>query len=336
VDAEQQKPPTSYGFFGSDEFNLNRREILEAYFYAKKGAANRPVKTEHGPAAEARFRAWLERTLPKKFGVTSGYVIPNLMAPKFPLEHFDVIIYDALEAPILFMHENEDMSEQGRRRAIPARYVRAVYEVKATLTRKMARDAMEKLAHLTPFHQQFVDPFHTGIVFFELPDNHEKKNTILSGFVPPHVYHFTGALVLHASNNPLASALLSVQPRSVLNPDDATVARFNAEAPVSKDVDTLDIYLDSSGKTVMAEAGASAMFLFWQGVWHVSTTYNAVWIDDDYRVELGWSKNAFARFFLDLLSRLNGEASQPKDPKDTGHVFGQVFDVLRTRVSSQP
>ena len=321
---------TSYGFFGSHEFNLNRKEILKAYFHAKEEAENRPVRTEHGPAGEAKFREWLERTLPKKFGVTSGYVIPNLMAPEFPLEHFDIIIYDALEAPVLFMHKNEDMSDQGRRRAIPARYVRAVYEVKATLRRQMAKDAMEKLSHLNAFHEQFTEPFHTGIIFMELPDDHEKKNSILSAFVPPHVFCFTGAFVLHANNNPLASARLTVEPRSLYQLEDGAVARLNADSPLSKDVDTLDFHLNDEGGLVMAEAGASAMMLFWKNVWHVSTTYNAKWVDADYHVELGWSKNAFARFFHDLLARLNGEPLYPKDAKEL-RVFGQVFDIVKKR-----
>jgi hypothetical protein len=72
-----------------------------------KVGADRIVKTEHEPAAEAKVREWLERTLPKKFGVTSGYVIPNLMAPEFKLEHFDIIIHDALDAPVLWVDEND-------------------------------------------------------------------------------------------------------------------------------------------------------------------------------------------------------------------------------------
>jgi hypothetical protein len=194
----------------------------------------------------------------------------------------------------------------------------------------MASEAMEKLSHLNPFHEQLAPPFHTGIIFMELPDDHEKKNGILSAFVPPQVHGFAGALVLHASNNPLASAWLMVEPRSLCQLDDAAVARWNADSPVSKDVDTLDIYLNAEGNIVMAEAGAAVTMLAWNNVWHVSTTYNAAWIDADYRVEIGWSKNAFARFFLDLLNRLTGEPLDTKDPKEKP-VFGQVFDIVKRR-----
>jgi hypothetical protein len=128
--------PASYGFFGSHEFNTNRREMLGAYFEAKRRNENRPVRTEHGTAAEAKLRAWLSESLPRKFGVTSGYVIPDLMQPDYPVNHFDVIIYDALEAPVLWIDGTEDHSEGGKRRAIPAQYVRAVWEVKATFTPK--------------------------------------------------------------------------------------------------------------------------------------------------------------------------------------------------------
>jgi hypothetical protein len=79
--------------------------------------------------------------------VTSGYVIPDLLAvsPRYDLPHFDVIIYDALEAPVLWVNAHPDQSALGQRRAIPAKHVRAVLEVKATLTRKHVKDARAKL-----------------------------------------------------------------------------------------------------------------------------------------------------------------------------------------------
>ena len=70
------------------------------------------------------------------------------MTVQYSLSHFDVIIYDALESPVLWVDGTEDNSIAGRKRAIPARHVRAVFEVKATLTPKHAKDAINKLSTL--------------------------------------------------------------------------------------------------------------------------------------------------------------------------------------------
>jgi hypothetical protein len=64
--------------------------------------------------------------------------------------HFDVIIYEQLEAPILWTESNKDKSEQGLSRVIPAEYVRAIIEVKSALNRKSMKDAINKLEELRP------------------------------------------------------------------------------------------------------------------------------------------------------------------------------------------
>ena len=63
--------------------------------------------------------------------------------------HFDVIIYEQLEAPILWTESNKDKSEQGLSRVIPAEHVRAIIEVKSALSRKTTRDASSELNELT-------------------------------------------------------------------------------------------------------------------------------------------------------------------------------------------
>ena len=43
--------------------------------------------------------------------------------------HFDVIIYDELDAPVLWIEDTPDASPQGRSLAIPVEHVRGVLEV---------------------------------------------------------------------------------------------------------------------------------------------------------------------------------------------------------------
>ena len=83
-----------YGMVGWREFKSNRTDILATYDAAKARAASRPVKTEHGDTGEAAFREWLGASLPAKYRVTSGFIIPDIVqAPDYKLYHYDVIIF---------------------------------------------------------------------------------------------------------------------------------------------------------------------------------------------------------------------------------------------------
>ena len=101
-------PRQSYGFHGYSEFNENRRKILSDYFQSKSVNKNRPVRTQHGVAGEAALRAWLRESLPRKFDVTSGYVIPDFVSSEYDLLEYDLIIFDALEAPVLWVDATAD------------------------------------------------------------------------------------------------------------------------------------------------------------------------------------------------------------------------------------
>jgi hypothetical protein len=137
-------------FVGWRQFLSGRKRILDAYDAAKAMQHGKPVKTEHGNVAEARFREWLSSFLPQRYGVTSGYVIPEVEEDNHRMTHFDVIVYDALNSPILWLEENSDRSSQGSRRGVPAEYVLAVMECKSRLTKSTLIDALAKLKELDP------------------------------------------------------------------------------------------------------------------------------------------------------------------------------------------
>jgi hypothetical protein len=133
---------------GWRQFLAQKISVLAKYDQAKVQASGRPVQVAHGIVAEAEFRGWLRDFLPKRFGVTSGYIVSQGMWEDEPLRHFDVIIYDQLKSPVLWVEGNPDHSSDGRIRAIPAEYVCAAIEVKSRLTQKSARDAIGKLREL--------------------------------------------------------------------------------------------------------------------------------------------------------------------------------------------
>lgn len=124
--------------------------MLAAYDIAKEQSSNRKVKTGHGLVAEAEFRRWLTEFLPKRYAVTSGFIISPGVSNSEYMVHFDVIIYDQLESPVLWIENNSDSSDQGTSRAIPVEYVLGVIEVKSKFNKRNAREAVEQLSELKP------------------------------------------------------------------------------------------------------------------------------------------------------------------------------------------
>ena len=68
--------------------------MLDAYDRARERARAEEVETLHGRVLEASVRAWLQEFLPKRYGVTSGFVVSPGLSSDVKAPHFDVIIYD--------------------------------------------------------------------------------------------------------------------------------------------------------------------------------------------------------------------------------------------------
>lgn len=178
-----QKNNSEYGYLGWQEFLNNRKELIQEYEKALSKNKNRPVRTSHGNAGEAAVRKFLEGFLPQKYGVTSGYIIPDLICQEYVLYHYDIIIYDKFNSPILWVDSDYDDSEQGKKRAIPAQYVFSVVEVKSTFTKKSIHASMKKLRDLNQLVNYLPQEFTCSTFFFEIKNGIIKKNKILKEFV---------------------------------------------------------------------------------------------------------------------------------------------------------
>src|ERR1700731_1196620 len=115
--------------FGWKQILMARKEILDGFDSAREKARAQKVETFHGAVAEALIREWLISFLPQRYGVTSGYVISPGFSWDQKAPHFDVIIYERLESPILWVNDSPDSSAQGSSLALPVEFVRAVFEV---------------------------------------------------------------------------------------------------------------------------------------------------------------------------------------------------------------
>jgi hypothetical protein len=131
-----------------DQFLIGKRDMLAKYRQAVAHSLRLPVKTHHGVAGEAFVREWLETFLPQRFGVTAGHIRGQRLTAASDYRHFDIIVYDRVESPILWIESNPDKSPSGRKRIIPAEHVRAVVEVKAAFNRRAAEEAAVKLDEL--------------------------------------------------------------------------------------------------------------------------------------------------------------------------------------------
>jgi hypothetical protein len=192
-----------------------RTEILNAYDHARQQSQSHKVEAYHGTAAEAAFRRWLAGFLPKRYGVTSGYVVSPGLSSREKTPHFDVIIYDQLESPILWIEGTADASTQGRSLAIPAEYVRAVLEVKSSFCARTVKSAVEHIAELSPlmsgidggsdpYKLYLPETFCCGMVFMELrmKDAFNAK-TLPAVLRAQPLRGFFGGLVLRAENDDL-------------------------------------------------------------------------------------------------------------------------------------
>ena len=190
----QEKLKIQFPGQGWKQILTARKQMLDAYDRAREQARAHDVETYHGNAAEGEFRKWLEGFLPKRYGVTSGYVVSPGLSTSDKTPHFDVIIYDKLESPILWIEDNPDNSNQGRSLAVPVEYVRSILEVKSSFSIKTVRASIEHLRELSPLMQNVDEPteryklhlpptFCCGSVFFELRKSEANSETALSALI---------------------------------------------------------------------------------------------------------------------------------------------------------
>jgi hypothetical protein len=312
-----------YGMSGWRQFLQNRRNILCEVDKLLEQISYRPIKTAHGDAGEAKIREWLTEFLPKKYGVTSGYIIPNLFDDQETQYHFDIIIYDALEAPTLWVEGNNDHSNQGKSKAIPAEYVKAVYEVKARITLKSTREAIEKLKQLNAFKEKLAVNFNCALIFIDLNEKDLNRQSILKTLLGgKDIFGFWGGTILRCSIDDTATALIDFFSKS-----GQSEILENDKSPLMRPINEASIVRLEDG-SVQLRGGGGAVFTS-NGVdkWYVTKQYSKTYTDLYSGVILNWSRSGFADFSIKLLGALDGK--KPNSDKGSKALsFGRVFDYL--------
>ncbi len=210
---------------GPTALDAERSKLLADYDTAVKQGADDPIKTAHGVSCEAHFRTFLEQFLPKKYGVTKGYIITPNLDYAGPLEEWDVIIYDSQESPVLFVRRTKEESLSAGERGIPVEFVRGVIEVKATFNKAMATQVTRKLLKLRSFQatkppypgarpSSLPSEFRAAAVFFETKVSDAKEYADALGALAPFwqkdpFMQFIGALIIRGQRHPNWSASTS-------------------------------------------------------------------------------------------------------------------------------
>ena len=317
-----------FGMHGWKEFHRNRKDILAEYDRLKEITSSRPVKTAHGVGVEAYIRKWLSEFLPKKWAVTSGYVIPTLYKDTITLYHYDIIIYDALNAPVLWTEGNQDDSEQGKYRAIPAKNVSAILEVKSRLNKKNVQEMVDKLTEINVFKEQLPDIFVSAGVFVELLETDNSKSNIFESMLQYQtIYNFMGAMVLRYEGDNSATGLIKI------HINDKDTSNSNTEK-IAKPIDDLAIFMTEDGNVQMSECGSGVIAVATENhSWAMSKTYSSFINRDGIIAEVTWSRSGFAEFCIDILSLLDGLSYDDKDRPS----FGRIFDSFeRKATENQP
>lgn len=314
---------SNYGFTGWYEFSQNRDSILNKYDEAKKLSHNRAVKTEHGFVVESSIREWFDNFLPKKYAVTKGYVIPDVYEENNTLLEYDIIIYNQIESPVLWVNCNQGQSDADKSKAIPANYVVAIYEVKSKLDTRNAKDAVNKLSELNQFKDHLPSNFSSGIIFVELMNDSLNSKKILKHLYEGRsAYGFWGGIALRSELDPETSGFI------VLNSHGGPKERgYIPDIPIMKRIEDLNIYLNPLGNLVCAEKGAGVRLMYVNDNWSVTKEFCPTYVGDDVSIQIRWSHTAFSEFAIELISKLEGLSyNDQRRP-----CYGTVFDNIKRK-----
>lgn len=261
-----------------------KHDMLAHFDSAKNKAKQHECETYHGGVAEAEIRKWLQTFLPKRYGVTSGYIISADQPEEIKSPHFDVIIYDQINSPTLWLEENPDTTRQGTSTALPAEHVRAVFEIKSRWTADSAKKAIEHLHDLDSLLVSTDDPnerykkylplnFFCGVVFFEIKQTDKFNPKLLDNLIDANLRGYFGCIVLRGESLPSELA-------GIIN---LAVTTEQRQTYVHKDKISL----------IQENVGAHSNTIQISDIMHLG-------------VRLMWSGSVFSSWAFDILTRLNG------------------------------
>lgn len=157
---------------------------------------------ESGLIAEKAVRAVLKDFLPLKYGVAKGKVMNSTGAMS---RHCDIIIYDRMNCPTLYVDENENQ-------ILPIEHVSVVVEVKMTLTKHTLTEAFGELSSVAVLQPDRPDRSVNSFV------EHRPPALEILGFKGPKLQTLKSHYVRLNGEYPVTASFTSYSPESPAYP----------------------------------------------------------------------------------------------------------------------
>lgn len=283
---------SGYASQGASSIAIARKRIIAGYKFAQDMSSIRPVRTEHGNTGELLLREWLKTFLPSKYGVTSGFIISTYYNSDKKIKHYDLIIYDKINSPVLWY----DDSAGERRLALPVEHVFAVFEVKSKFNAKSTKVAIDKLKELDELrinhdkpdqmYKKFLpNQFFSGVIFFEYDRAALYSKTSMNNLNWPNNQRFVG-LILDADH------------------DDSSKSTYIGLQCGE------DILVTSVGR---GKEAINSGFVYSDSVLHDNRQHS---------VSFNTGLNVFSKFSFDLLAMLDGTYRVGYSSSEYGLIYG--------------
>lgn len=235
----------------------------------------------------------------------------------YKLYHYDVIIYNKLESPILWTEPNHTHDNLGKVHAIPSEFVNHVIEVKSTFNAKNIKDGLKKLCELDDFKSYLPAHFKTSLIFIEMLNGVINKPTILKNFMSNLPYSFNESLILRTQVN---DDMVGITHFQKLQDEEEKIT------PLVKDIDKLLLYKTDNGLKI--EGGGTSLQLHKdnrkKGHYHIIKGYSSTIHHIGYMVSLRWSFNEFSDFSLRFLNILHPSNSINYGSSEYGRIYNVV------------
>lgn len=231
-----------------------------------------------------------------------------------------MIIYDQLAAPVLWSDGDADTTDTGKYRAIPARYVHAVFEIKATLTRDHSVATIKKLSEIESIKAELPTNFFSAVIFFDLAYSSKNSQSVILPLFDGHkLFGFMGGLILRCadSDNTDLSAVIKLTSTESKIPERSifsNLADLKVEAGKHEGKDGLFI-----------GPSAAIQCFSWNSRNHISKIYTCIIGNGGPAIEISWSYDMFADFAFDIWNKLEGNG---EDGTKNSLRFGRVFHKI--------
>jgi len=224
---------------------------------------------------------------------------------------------------------DSDMSNQGKFRAIPARYVISVFEIKSRFNSSNIIATKLKLSELLNIKDQLDDKFSSGVIFAELKEiDNNDKNALHKLSELTSVPGFIGGIILRYEKDSHITGLVS----RIKREDDKNNGNTDSKrvTPLARPLSDIELYKNEDGNITLAggiKGAGTKIMIIGENTWAMGKQYFVDIESGDKSINIAWSKSGFADFSHRLLNALEGMPIMSENYP----LFGQIFDNVNFR-----